>query len=44
MTGAARWPLHPHPGAGEALSSWLIRVADAYGEDAAADIAVALGW
>ena len=31
MTGAARWPLHPQPGAGEALSSWLIRVADAYG-------------
>lgn len=31
MTGAARWPLHPQPEAGEALSSWLIRVADAYG-------------
>lgn len=31
MTGAARWPLHPQPGAGEALSSWLIRVAGAYG-------------
>jgi hypothetical protein len=31
VTGAARWPLHPQPGAGEALSSWLIRVAGAYG-------------
>lgn len=28
-----RWPLHPHPGQGEALSSWLTRVALAYGMD-----------
>jgi hypothetical protein len=26
-----RWPLHPRPLAGEALSSWLRRVAAAYG-------------
>jgi len=26
-----RWPLHPRPLAGEALSSWLKRVAAAYG-------------
>ena len=25
-----RWPLHPHPLAGEALSSWLRRIAAAY--------------
>jgi len=27
---AARWPLHPRPLPGEALSSWLTRIADAY--------------
>ena len=26
-----RWPLHPPPADGEALSSWLIRLADVYG-------------
>lgn len=26
-----RWPLHPRPGPGEALSSWLGRIADLYG-------------
>jgi hypothetical protein len=26
-----RWPLHPPPADGEALSSWLIRLADGYG-------------
>ena len=31
MTSIVRWPLHPHPGEGEALSSWLDRIADAYG-------------
>lgn len=35
MTGVStaaprRWPLHPPPAHGEALSSWLTRVADAY--------------
>lgn len=28
---ARRWPLHPPPGAGEALSSWLTRIAESYG-------------
>lgn len=28
---ARRWPLHPPPGPGEALSSWLIRIGDLYG-------------
>lgn len=27
---AVRWPLHPRPRTGEALSSWLARIADAY--------------
>ena len=31
MNGTTRWPLHPQPAAGEALSSWLDRVAAAYG-------------
>ena len=32
MRGASarRWPLHPQPGAGEALSSWLSRLAALY--------------
>lgn len=34
MTTMLRWPLHPRPGEGEALSSWLDRVAGAYGMDA----------
>ncbi|WP_313666937.1 TniQ family protein [Arsenicicoccus bolidensis] len=29
MTG--RWPLHPPPGEGEALTSWLSRLAEVYG-------------
>jgi hypothetical protein len=28
---ARRWPLHPPPSPGEALSSWLQRIADLYG-------------
>lgn len=28
-----RWPLHPAPAEGEALSSWLARIAEAYGMD-----------
>ena len=31
MTFALRWPLHPAPNEGEALSSWLNRVASCYG-------------
>ena len=27
----ARWPLHPPPGEGEALTSWLSRLAEVYG-------------
>lgn len=34
MTTVLRWPLHPRPGEGEALSCWLERVAGAYGMDA----------
>lgn len=30
MTQQARWPLHPAPLQGEALSSWLDRIADSY--------------
>lgn len=30
MTRPARWPLHPAPLQGEALSSWLDRIADSY--------------
>lgn len=30
MTGLRRWPLHPAPTDGEALSSWLHRIADCY--------------
>jgi len=30
MTPPARWPLHPAPLEGEALSSWLDRIADTY--------------
>lgn len=30
MKPASRWPLHPSPREGEALSSWLHRVADCY--------------
>ena len=26
-----RWPLHPPPGEGEALTSWLSRLAEVYG-------------
>jgi hypothetical protein len=29
--GGQRWPLHPRPGPGEALSSWLARTAQLYG-------------
>lgn len=29
--GGRRWPLHPRPGPGEALSSWLERTAQLYG-------------
>ena len=28
---AARWPLHPRPSSGEALSSWLTRIGAVYG-------------
>lgn len=30
MTAPTRWPLHPPPSRGEALSSWLTRIADAH--------------
>lgn len=30
MKPASRWPLHPAPGEGEALSSWLHRIAGCY--------------
>lgn len=30
MTAPTRWPLHPPPSIGEALSSWLTRIADAH--------------
>ena len=33
MKPAARWPLHPAPREGEALSSWLQRVAARYQMD-----------
>lgn len=33
MIGPRRWPLHPAPTDGEALSSWLNRIADGYGTD-----------
>ena len=33
MSPAQRWPLHPAPKEGEALSSWLHRVADCYQMD-----------
>lgn len=33
MTGPRRWPLHPAPIDGEALSSWLHRIAACYGTD-----------
>ena len=33
MSQAQRWPLHPAPEEGEALSSWLHRVADCYEMD-----------
>ncbi len=33
MTGPRRWPLHPAPIDGEALSSWLHRIARCYGTD-----------
>jgi hypothetical protein len=33
MRPAARWPLHPAPVEGEALSSWLRRIAACYGMD-----------
>ena len=29
--GTRRWPLHPPPGPGEALTSWLARLAGLYG-------------
>ncbi|GAB2451998.1 TniQ family protein [Nocardia tengchongensis] len=31
MRAAPRWPLHPPPGTLESLSSWLARIAEAYG-------------
>ena len=31
MSPPRRWPLHPHPGPDEALSSWLARLAGLYG-------------
>jgi hypothetical protein len=31
MSPPARWPLHPRPAPGEALSSWVTRIAQAYG-------------
>lgn len=37
----ARWPIHPRPIPGEALTSWLHRIADGYGitvDDLAFDI------
>jgi len=33
VSQAQRWPLHPAPKEGEALSSWLHRVADRYQMD-----------
>lgn len=33
MKSAPRWPLHPAPKEGEALSSWLNRVAACYQMD-----------
>lgn len=41
----ARWPLHPRPVLGEALTSWLHRIADGYGitvDDLAFDIGYSL--
>jgi hypothetical protein len=29
--GVRRWPLHPPPGPGESLTSWLARLAALYG-------------
>jgi TniQ len=31
VSGPQRWPLHPQPAPGEALSSWLTRLAGVYG-------------
>lgn len=31
MSLPRRWPLHPQPAPGEALSSWLTRLAGVYG-------------
>ena len=45
MRVAHRWPVHPAPLPGEALSSWLLRIADRYGagmEDLAFDLGYAL--
>ncbi|MFF2347689.1 TniQ family protein [Pseudarthrobacter sp. NPDC058119] len=33
MTAARRWPVHPPPEPGEALTSWLQRIASRYGAD-----------
>jgi hypothetical protein len=33
VSGPRRWPLHPAPTDGEALSSWLRRIAGCYGTD-----------
>lgn len=33
MSVARRWPVHPAPAPGEALSSWLRRIASRYGAD-----------
>lgn len=33
MSGPLRWPVHPAPNDGEALSSWLRRIAGCYGTD-----------
>lgn len=33
MTAARRWPVHPPPEQGEALTSWLRRIASRYGAD-----------
>lgn len=41
----ARWPIHPRPIPGEALTSWLHRIADGYGitvDDLAFDIGYSL--
>lgn len=46
MTAARRWPLHPAPIDGEALSSWLHRIADCYNidiEHLGADMGYTLG-